>query len=239
VKHLVARPAMILVFAFGWIVAAWPALVRAQQAQSAQSAEQQAVPTSGKVAPLHVAEDVMASKLIHRVQPVYPQIALAAHVSGTVVFHAVIAEDGRVKSLQFISGPALLEHAAANAVYQSRYQPTLLNGEPVQVDTTVSVDFVLYPVSADPAIMEQSVISRTPPVYPERARADGIQGVVVVRVTVAKDGHVRDAKALSGPGPLRGAATKAVKQWKYKPYLLHGSAVEVTTTVSIPFTLQP
>lgn len=211
-------------------------IAQPQQTQSAPPAVQHTT-APGKVAPLHVAEDVMANKVIHRVEPVYPQIAMAAHVSGTVVLHAVIAEDGSVKDLQVISGPALLRAAALGSVKQWKYQPTMLNGEPVPVDTTVSVVFAIDPVSVDPAVMEQAVVSRVPPVYPERAQADGIQGTVVVQVTIAKDGHVREAKALSGPPPLRKAATKAVEQWKYKPSRLHGTVVEVTTTVSIPFTL--
>jgi protein TonB len=60
-----------------------------------------------------------------------------------VVLHAVISKDGSVEDLQYVSGPPLLMKAAMDAVRQWRYQPTQLNGEPVEVDTTVSVVFTL------------------------------------------------------------------------------------------------
>ena len=83
------------------------------------------------------------ANLIHQVQPAYPQIAKTAHISGTVVLHAIIGTDGTVQDLQYISGPPLLMRSAMDAVKQWRYRPTMLNGEAVQVDTTISVVFTL------------------------------------------------------------------------------------------------
>lgn len=93
--------------------------------------------------PMVVGGNVMAAKIINQTQPVYPQIAKMAHVSGTVLLHAIIGENGTIQELQVISGPALLQHAALDAVRQWRYQPTTLNGQPVKVDTTISVIFDL------------------------------------------------------------------------------------------------
>lgn len=93
--------------------------------------------------PLRVGGNVMAAKLINQVKPEYPQIAKMAHVSGTVVLHAIIAEDGTIQQLTFISGPALLRQSAMEAVRQWRYAPTTLNTQPVKVDTTISVVFDL------------------------------------------------------------------------------------------------
>ena len=76
-------------------------------------------------------------------QPVYPQIARTAHISGTVLLHAVIAKDGTIQELTYVSGPALLMRSAMDAVREWRYKPTLLNGEPVEVDTTIQVVFSL------------------------------------------------------------------------------------------------
>ncbi|MHB8753834.1 MAG: energy transducer TonB [Candidatus Acidiferrales bacterium] len=90
-----------------------------------------------------VGGQVEAANLIHQVMPVFPQIAKTAHISGTVVLHAIIAKDGTVQELQFISGPPLLMRAAMDAVKQWRYRPTLLNGQAVKVDTTVTVIFNL------------------------------------------------------------------------------------------------
>jgi protein TonB len=85
----------------------------------------------------------MAANIIRKVDPVYPQIAKTAHISGTVVLHAIIAKDGTIQELQFVSGPPLLMRAAMDAVKQWRYKPTLLNTQPVQVDTTITVIFNL------------------------------------------------------------------------------------------------
>jgi protein TonB len=70
-------------------------------------------------------------------------IAKTAHVSGTVVLHAVIAKDGTIQELQYVSGPPLLMKSAMDAVKQWRYKPTQLNGDPVEVDTTIDVVFTL------------------------------------------------------------------------------------------------
>jgi protein TonB len=76
-------------------------------------------------------------------KPVYPPLAKAARVQGTVSFQAVIGTDGTVRNLQLISGPPLLVQAAMMAVQQWVYEPTLLNGKPVEVITTIDVNFTL------------------------------------------------------------------------------------------------
>jgi len=92
---------------------------------------------------IRVGGQVQQAKMLRMVQPVYPPIAKTAHVSGTVILHAIISKDGNVEQLEYVSGPALLMHAAMDAVKQWRYQPTTLNNEPVEVDTTISVVFTL------------------------------------------------------------------------------------------------
>ncbi len=92
---------------------------------------------------IHVGGNVQAASLVNKVEPQYPAIAKTAHVSGTVVLHAIIAKDGSVEKLQFVSGPALLMASAMSAVKEWRYRPTMLNGQPVEVDTTVQVVFSL------------------------------------------------------------------------------------------------
>jgi periplasmic protein TonB len=92
---------------------------------------------------IRVGGNVQQANLIHMVQPQYPEIAKTAHIQGTVLLHAVIAKDGTIKQLQYISGPPLLMRSAMSAVQQWRYRPTLLNGDPVEVDTTISVVFTL------------------------------------------------------------------------------------------------
>ncbi len=92
---------------------------------------------------IRVGGNVQAAKMLRQIMPVYPPIAKTAHISGTVVLHAVIGKDGTVQDLQYVSGPPLLMKNAMDAVKQWRYQPTQLNGEPVEVDTTISVVFTL------------------------------------------------------------------------------------------------
>ena len=86
---------------------------------------------------------VQAAKIINRVQPTYPPLARQTRISGTVKLHAIIGKDGTVQSLQVIAGHPLLVQSALDAVRQWRYQPTLLNNEPVDVDTEIDVIFSL------------------------------------------------------------------------------------------------
>jgi periplasmic protein TonB len=92
---------------------------------------------------IRVGGNVAAAKLVRQVTPVYPAITKTAHISGTVILHAVIAKDGSIEQLEYVSGPPLLMKSAMDAVHQWRYNPTLLNGEPVEVDTTISVVFTM------------------------------------------------------------------------------------------------
>jgi len=95
------------------------------------------------VKPVNVSEGVMEAMLIHRVQPTYPIIAKLNHISGTVVLHAVIGTDGTIQELEVESGNGILAVAAFTAVREWRYRPTLLSGRPVEVETYITVKFVL------------------------------------------------------------------------------------------------
>jgi protein TonB len=86
---------------------------------------------------------VVAAKAIYQPAPDYPPLARMARIQGTVRLQAVISTDGRVQNLQFLSGHPLLIGAALEAVSRWRYQPTLLNGEPVEVLTEIDVTFKL------------------------------------------------------------------------------------------------
>jgi len=79
--------------------------------------------------------------LIHRVEPVYPRMLGIAGIHGEVRLHAIIAKDGSIQSLTVISGHPLLAGAAIDAVRQWRYKPYILNGEAVEVETFVTVNF--------------------------------------------------------------------------------------------------
>ena len=86
---------------------------------------------------------MVEGSLIYKVQPSYPALARATRVQGQVVLRAVISRTGTIESLQVVSGHPLLVRAAIDAVRQWRYRPYVLNGDPVEVETEVTVNFVL------------------------------------------------------------------------------------------------
>ncbi len=98
-----------------------------------------------KAAPqrVRVSQGVSQGLLIHKVTPMYPALARQARIQGTVVLQALIGRDGAIQNLHVVSGHPLLTGAALDAVKQWRYKPYYLNGEPVEVDTTVNVIFSL------------------------------------------------------------------------------------------------
>jgi protein TonB len=93
--------------------------------------------------PRPVSSGVMAGMLVHKVIPTYPAIGRAVRAQGTVQLQATISRDGTIENLRAVSGPPMLQQAAIDAVKQWRYRPYLLNGEPVEVETTVNVDFTM------------------------------------------------------------------------------------------------
>jgi len=95
------------------------------------------------VGPKQMSEGVMEAALIRKVQPEYPALARIAHVSGTVRLRAIIGIDGRIRELEVLSGSSFLQGAAVAAVREWRYRPTLLNGQAVEVETLITVNFVL------------------------------------------------------------------------------------------------
>ena len=96
-----------------------------------------------EVKKLRVSAGVQASKLISQPKPIYPPIAKQARVQGTVVLAATISKSGTIDNLRVVSGHPMLTQSALQAVRQWKYQPTYLNGEPVEVETTINVNFSL------------------------------------------------------------------------------------------------
>jgi periplasmic protein TonB len=92
---------------------------------------------------LAISSGVMAGRKLSGVEPRYPSIAVAARIHGTVLLAATISRTGAIENLRVASGPPMLAPAAVEAVRTWRYQPYLLNGEPVEVETTVQVIFHL------------------------------------------------------------------------------------------------
>jgi protein TonB len=96
-----------------------------------------------KAGPLRISAGVATGRLLGPIRPVYPTIAKSARIEGTVVVEATISKTGVVENARAISGPSMLIQAAISAIAQARYQPYKLNGEPVEVQTTINVIFKL------------------------------------------------------------------------------------------------
>ena len=216
------------------------------------------------------------AKVVTKSPPVYPPLARQAGIQGTVVLKVEINKTGDVESVQLVSGHPMLAPAAIEAVRQWKYKPYLLNGDPVAVETNVTVNFTLsekppaegvvgsvpgglpegekggiapstegdVPRPAVPQRVRVSrgveqglLVTKIPPQYPQEAKDQQIQGVVLMAVTIDKEGNVAKIELISGHPALAPAAIDAVKQWKYKPYLLNQTPVEVDTQVQVNFTL--
>jgi len=213
---------------------------------------------------VRVSDDVMRGVLVKKVAPIYPPLARQARIQGTVFLDVLIDKSGNVVRVQLVSGHPMLSPAAMDAVRQWKYQPYLLNGEAVEVETTVQVIFKLEgePAPLTPQLVPLTPAEDAPPgvVAPRRIRVSGgvaqtllctkvnaqyppeaveqrIEGVVLLKVNIDKDGNVYIVQLISGHPLLAPAAIEAVRQWKYKPYLLNGVPVEVETQVQISFTL--
>lgn len=113
-----------------------------------EAAPVQTVATPPRV--IRISGGVAAGNILTKVPPVYPPDAKAQGVSGTVVLHAIIARDGTVQELSVVAGNELLQKAALDAVRQWTYRPYLLNGNPVAVDTTITVNFNLTGAASTP-----------------------------------------------------------------------------------------
>jgi protein TonB len=92
---------------------------------------------------IRVGGNVQAARLRRQPKPVYPPLARQARIQGVVRFTAIIGKDGTIQNLQLIGGHPLLVQSAQDAVKQWVYEPTLLNGEPVEVVTQIDVNFTL------------------------------------------------------------------------------------------------
>lgn len=194
------RPAapVILIIIVASIIVITPPAARAQDASPSPGSATQSPPSvppqDTKPIRIRVGGNVTAAKIIKQVQPLYPPIAKTAGICGTVVLHTIIAKDGTVDELEYVSGPVLLMKAAMDAVKQWQYAPTLLAGEPVMVDTTISVVFALSgckaannaPPSGAPAT---DASTSTEPSITVAGSADGSSS----KVTFANPPHIKPA----------------------------------------------
>ena len=114
------------------------ALRTAGEGRVARVSEAPAHPPAGR---MQVSTGVSTGLLITPIRPVYPAIAKAAGIQGTVVVEAVISRTGTIESLHVVSGPQMLREAAMEAIRTARYQPYRLNNEPIEIETKITVNF--------------------------------------------------------------------------------------------------
>jgi periplasmic protein TonB len=99
-------------------------------------------PPAPKAAPFHVSQ-MSEGSLAYKVVPTYPPLAKAARIQGQVLLQALISKQGTIENLRVISGPPMLVRPAVDAVRQWRYRPYILNNEPIEVETQITVNFSL------------------------------------------------------------------------------------------------
>lgn len=213
--------------------------------------ELQAVAAAGGGAdPLKVKQDKLKSE--YKKPPVYPAEAKAKKdtLNGQVVLAVIIGKDGSVEQIRVKKSlRADYDRSALDAVKDWKWQPYLLNGKPVEVDTTVTVTYSLAtddkeepkPQAAAEAAPSESMpklISQVSAEYPETARADKnkLNGAVVVGVTVGKDGTVKETHIVhSLRADFDANAQTAVRQYRFEPAIADGRPVEKKIQVQVDF----
>jgi TonB family protein len=200
---------------------------------------------------VRAAGEIKPPKLVKMVQPVYPKIAREGRVEGTVIVEAKTDEQGNVIDARVLRSIPVLDQAALDAVRQWKYEPLVVDGRPRKVVFTATVRFTVDEpqhrasdkfaegaVKAEGAIKPPKLLKEVRAVYPEAARAAGVEGVVILSVKTDETGQVADTMVLRSIPLLDQAAIDAVRQWVYEPFVKDGKAQPVVFTVSVRFQLK-
>jgi TonB family protein len=209
--------------------------------------------------PIRISGGVAAGQIVSKVNPVYPPDAKAQGIQGAVVLRAIIDADGTVQHLDVLSGPAELQQSAMDAVKQWVYKPYLLNGEPVSVQTTITINYSLGQQQIPPPPPQAGNTSEAgesfagvynvggsvrPPVltyaadpeYTEAARKAKLSGNVIVALIVDSAGEPQNVRVARGLGnELDEKAVEAVQQYRFKPATRNGEPVPANLNVEVNF----
>jgi len=217
------------------------------------------------VLPGATAETISVSQDVLRgMAELEPDIAArdVAAQPGVVLVKVLVSKTGTVEEAVAVAGQSELAKVAVAGVRSWKYRPYMVDGQPREVQATVTVAFregvgkrmafsgtgligmggmASGPRPNGPQRVSSGVIAglmehAVAPVYPPIAKAAHVQGIVVMRALISKTGDIEDLNVISGPPLLVPAAMDAVKQWKYRPYLLQGEPVAVETTIKVNFT---
>lgn len=184
---------------------------------------------------------------------IYPSQAREQKTQGRVIAVMLVSETGDVENVDVFKADAILSQAAKDTIREWKFKPVAKDGTAVPVIAKVTFNFVLgneeqqsIVPQVDPAtdfpqhvrvsetVMRGLVLSKVSPEYPPAAKANHVQGVVILAITIRKDG-TSDVQILSGPAELTAAAVDAARQWQYRPYQFMGRPVEVQTTSQFIF----
>jgi TonB family protein len=198
-----------------------------------------------KKKPITVSAGIMAGQIITKVNPKYPEDARKARIQGIVVLSAIIGKTGDVMSLAVVSGPTELRNSAVEAVQQWKYKPYLLNGQPTEVTTTISVNYTIAdegPSAMAPCTSKDSgctmpvLLSGPAPEYPSAARDAKTAGEVIVSLTVDEKGNPQDVAVLSPVGHgFDEKAVEAVRRYKFQPATRYGLPTIAELKVAVDF----
>lgn len=180
--------------------------------------------------------NIKPPKLIKLVKPVYPEEARKAGIEGVVILEATTDIYGQVINTKILRSIPALDQAAIDAVKQWVYEPMIIDGEPRGVIFTVTYNFRPdEPVRATGKIKPPKLIRKVKPVYPQKAKDAGIEGVVILEITTDIYGRVVNTKILRSIPELDQAAIDAVKQWVFEPMVINGKPRTTTFTITVTF----
>jgi TonB family protein len=201
-------------------------------------------------------KDVKAPKLIKKVDPVYPEEARKAGIEGTVTVEATTDDRGHVQKVKVLSSIPELDQAAVDAVKQWVYEPMMIDGKPRGIVFTITCRFSLDKekkataieggvtgtdqkpaVRAVGDIKPPKLIKLIKPVYPDEARKEEVEGVVIVEAITDIYGRVVNTTVLRSIPGLDQAAVDAVKQWVYEPMVIDGKPRGIVFTITCRFSL--
>jgi TonB family protein len=187
----------------------------------------------------------------------YPLQAREEKIEGEVVASLWVSNTGDVTNVRAFKGDPLLAKAVEETASKWKFKPVMRGDTAITVNATTSFRFVLSDddqrvngvvpeigparqptrVRVSQGVSAGLLVYRVQPEYPIEARYARIQGQVVLRAVISKDGSIEGLTLISGHPMLAPAAIDAVKQWRYKPYLLMSNPVEVDTEILVNFTL--
>jgi TonB family protein len=170
-------------------------------------------------------------KVIHKVDPVYPEEAEREGVEGKVVLDVTVEQNGEVSMAKVLSGHKLLQQAAVDAVKQWRFANSVNDSVTIQLTISFSLSgSATEPQTREPALTNTHKVEA---VYPEEAKRQHIQGQVAIEIKVNDKGEVVDARAVGGHDLLRQSAVDAAKQFRFS----NNRHATVTATITFNFVL--